>query len=101
MKGWNGRLLRVDLTNGKTVVREYSEDLTRRFVGGRGFAVKTTLRDEDARADYAMTKHISAATESQKCVEFCPKEALSLVTTEDVGQRIRRKAITKLLKEGG
>jgi aldehyde:ferredoxin oxidoreductase len=40
LKGWNGRLLRVDLTKGKTSVQEYSEDLARRFVGGRGFAVK-------------------------------------------------------------
>ena len=40
LKGWNGRLLRVDLTKGKTAVQDYSEDLARRFVGGRGFAVK-------------------------------------------------------------
>jgi aldehyde:ferredoxin oxidoreductase len=40
LKGWNGRLLRVDLTKGKTAVQEYSDDLARRFVGGRGFAVK-------------------------------------------------------------
>ena len=36
-----------------------------------------------------------------KCIEFCPKEALSLVTPEEVGQRIRKKAVAKLLKEGG
>ena len=40
MKGWNGRLLRVDLTKSKTKVQEYDEDLAKRFVGGRGFAVK-------------------------------------------------------------
>ncbi|UCH57008.1 MAG: aldehyde ferredoxin oxidoreductase family protein [Candidatus Bathyarchaeota archaeon] len=40
MKGWNGRLLRVDMSKGKTAVQEYHEDLARRFVGGRGFAVK-------------------------------------------------------------
>lgn len=40
MKGWNGRLLRVGLTNGKTAVQEYSEDLAKSFVGGRGFAIK-------------------------------------------------------------
>jgi aldehyde:ferredoxin oxidoreductase len=40
LKGWNGRLLRVDLTKGKTSVQKYSEDLARRYVGGRGFAVK-------------------------------------------------------------
>jgi len=40
LKGWNGRLLRVDLARGKTSVQEYSSDLATRFVGGRGFAVK-------------------------------------------------------------
>jgi aldehyde:ferredoxin oxidoreductase len=40
LKGWNGRLLRVDLTKGKTVVQEYPGDLARRFIGGRGFSVK-------------------------------------------------------------
>ena len=40
MKGWNGRLLRVDLTKSKTKVQEYDEDFAKRFVGGRGFAVK-------------------------------------------------------------
>ena len=40
MKGWNGRLLRVDLSKGKIVAQDYSENLARRFVGGRGFAVK-------------------------------------------------------------
>jgi len=40
LKGWNGRLLRVDLTKGKATTQEYSSDLATRFVGGRGFAVK-------------------------------------------------------------
>jgi len=40
LKGWNGRLLRVDLSKGKTVAQDYSEGFARRFVGGRGFAVK-------------------------------------------------------------
>ena len=40
MKGWTGRLLRVDLTKGKAVHMEYSEELARKFIGGRGLAVK-------------------------------------------------------------
>jgi len=40
LKGWSGRLLRVDLSRGKCVVEEYPADLAMRFVGGRGFAVK-------------------------------------------------------------
>ena len=40
MFGWNGRLLRVDLTKGKTKVEEYSLEMARKFIGGRGFAIK-------------------------------------------------------------
>lgn len=34
-----------------------------------------------------------------KCVEFCPKDALELRTTEEVSQRIRGEAVRKLLME--
>lgn len=34
-----------------------------------------------------------------KCVELCPKEALSLKTAEEVGQSLRREAVKKLLEE--
>jgi len=34
-----------------------------------------------------------------KCVEFCPKEALSFKTAEEVGQSMRRKAVQKLIEE--
>ncbi|MFW6109090.1 MAG: aldehyde ferredoxin oxidoreductase family protein, partial [archaeon] len=40
MKGWNGKILRVDLTNGTTKLESYSEDIAKRFIGGRGLAVK-------------------------------------------------------------
>ena len=34
-----------------------------------------------------------------KCVELCPKEALSLKTAEEVSQITRRKAVKKLVEE--
>ncbi|MBD3173052.1 aldehyde ferredoxin oxidoreductase [Candidatus Bathyarchaeota archaeon] len=40
MKGWNGKILRVDLTKGTTKLESYSEDIAKRFIGGRGLAVK-------------------------------------------------------------
>ena len=40
MKGWNGKILRVDLTKGTTEYTEYSEDIAKRFIGGRGLAIK-------------------------------------------------------------
>lgn len=36
---------------------------------------------------------------SPKCVEFCPKEALSLKTAEEIGQQMRRKVVKKLLEQ--
>ena len=40
MKGWTGRLLRVDLAKENAVTKEYSEELAKKFIGGRGLAVK-------------------------------------------------------------
>ncbi|HEX9914454.1 MAG TPA: aldehyde ferredoxin oxidoreductase N-terminal domain-containing protein, partial [Candidatus Bathyarchaeia archaeon] len=40
MKGWNGKLLRVDLTKGTTTVTPYTEEVAKKFIGGRGLAIK-------------------------------------------------------------
>lgn len=40
MYGWNGRILRVDLSKGKWSVQEYDSSLALNFIGGRGFAIK-------------------------------------------------------------
>ena len=40
MHGWNGKILRVDLTRGKAVAQEYDPNMALNFLGGRGFAVK-------------------------------------------------------------
>ena len=40
MKGWNGQILRVDLTKGTIEITSYSEDIAKRFIGGRGLAIK-------------------------------------------------------------
>jgi aldehyde:ferredoxin oxidoreductase len=40
MKGYTGRLLRVNLSDSKVSKEEISEDMKRDFLGGRGFAIK-------------------------------------------------------------
>jgi len=40
MHGWNGKILRVDLTKRKTVPQEYDANFAKTFLGGRGFAAK-------------------------------------------------------------
>lgn len=50
MKGYAGRLLRVNLSEGSVSKEEISEAVQRDFLGGRGFAVKL-LWDEVRNAD--------------------------------------------------
>jgi aldehyde:ferredoxin oxidoreductase len=50
MKGYAGKLLRVNLSNGKVSKEEISDSMKRDFLGGRGFAVKL-LWDEVKRVD--------------------------------------------------
>ncbi|MCW4051446.1 MAG: aldehyde ferredoxin oxidoreductase family protein [Candidatus Bathyarchaeota archaeon] len=51
MKGWNGKILRVDLTKRTTEVTPYSEDIAKRFIGGRGLAVKLLWEELPQGAD--------------------------------------------------
>jgi aldehyde:ferredoxin oxidoreductase len=45
MKGYNGRILRVNLTTCKYLVEEPSEDFYKRYLGGRGFIIHTLLTE--------------------------------------------------------
>ena len=38
--GWNGQILRINLSDGKTSVQKYDADFAKKFFGGRGFAAK-------------------------------------------------------------
>ncbi|NIP67306.1 aldehyde ferredoxin oxidoreductase, partial [Candidatus Bathyarchaeota archaeon] len=40
MRGWNGKLLRVNLSTGRVLAQEYSRDVAQTFLGGRGFAIR-------------------------------------------------------------
>ena len=40
MKGYTGRILKVDLTTGKTHARTFDEKYARKYLGGQGFAVE-------------------------------------------------------------
>ena len=51
MKGYNGKILRVDLTSGQISVDEPSEDYYRRYLGGRGFIIEKLLTELPAGAD--------------------------------------------------
>ena len=59
MKGYTGKMLRVNLSNGKVATEEISEEMKRDFLGGRGFAVKL-LWDE--------VKHVDPLSEKNKVI---------------------------------
>jgi aldehyde:ferredoxin oxidoreductase len=40
MKGWNGRILRINLSRGKFSTQEFDATFATNFLGGRGFAAK-------------------------------------------------------------
>jgi aldehyde:ferredoxin oxidoreductase len=40
MKGYTGRILKVDLTTGKSHARTFGEEYARKYLGGQGFAVE-------------------------------------------------------------
>src|SRR5512139_172207 len=59
MKGYAGKLLRVNLSDGKISKEEISDSMKRDFLGGRGFAVKL-LWDE--------VRHVDPLSEKNKII---------------------------------
>ncbi len=50
-KGYNGKILRVDLTDGKIDVEERDETFYRTYYGGRGFNAYTLMKEVPKGAD--------------------------------------------------
>jgi aldehyde:ferredoxin oxidoreductase len=42
--GYNGQLLRVDMTSGKIVVQALNEKTARQYIGGTSLGVRCTMR---------------------------------------------------------
>ena len=51
MHGWNGKLLRVDLTNQTTSVEDIAPHEAKDFIGGRGLAIRYLYREMDPQVD--------------------------------------------------
>jgi aldehyde:ferredoxin oxidoreductase len=51
MHGWNGKLLRVDLTNQRSSVEDITPHEAKDFIGGRGLAIKYLYREMDPQVD--------------------------------------------------
>jgi len=51
MYGWHGRLLRVNLTNGEICEETIPEEEARKYIGGRGLAIKCLMEGMAPKAD--------------------------------------------------
>jgi aldehyde:ferredoxin oxidoreductase len=51
MHGWNGKLLRVNLTHQTASVEEIDPQEAKDFIGGRGLAIRYLYREMDPQAD--------------------------------------------------
>ncbi|MGD8513705.1 MAG: aldehyde ferredoxin oxidoreductase N-terminal domain-containing protein, partial [Deltaproteobacteria bacterium] len=51
MDGWNGRCLRVNLSEGKHTIEEIDQGLLDKFLGGRGLGVKVYSDEVDPKTD--------------------------------------------------
>ncbi len=51
MYGYNGKILRIDLTNRKCTLEPLDEEKAKKFIGARGLGVKTLLEEIDPKID--------------------------------------------------
>ena len=51
MFGWNGRLLRVNLTSGELRTEEIDPRMAKDYIGGRGWAIRFLYDEMDAQVD--------------------------------------------------
>ena len=49
--GFQGKILRVNLTSGKIIVEDLNEDWAKKFLGGRGYATKIIYEEVDPKID--------------------------------------------------
>ncbi|MDU1321902.1 MAG: aldehyde ferredoxin oxidoreductase family protein [Clostridium botulinum] len=51
MYGYNGKILRIDLTNRECTLESLDEEKAKKFIGARGLGVKTLLEEIDPKID--------------------------------------------------
>jgi aldehyde:ferredoxin oxidoreductase len=51
MSGWHGRILRVNLTDGSTLMEKVDPVMARDFIGGRGWAIHTLSHEVDPQVE--------------------------------------------------
>lgn len=60
MKGYTGRILKIDLTTGKSSARSFDESYARKYLGGQGFAVELVYHGVPKGTDAFDPKNVLA-----------------------------------------
>lgn len=60
MKAYHGRILKVDLTTGKSSVKTFDEKYVRNYLGGQGFAVELVYHDMPEGTDALAPENVLA-----------------------------------------
>ncbi len=60
MKGYTGRILKIDLTSGKSFTRTFDESYVRKYLGGQGFAVELVYHGVPKGTDALDPKNVLA-----------------------------------------
>jgi aldehyde:ferredoxin oxidoreductase len=81
MKGYTGKMLRVDLSNGKSRTEEISDGMQRDFLGGRGFAVKL-LWDEVKHVDPLSEKNEIIFSTGPLTGQFLPSSGKMVIASK-------------------
>ncbi|HAY85832.1 MAG TPA: aldehyde ferredoxin oxidoreductase, partial [Chloroflexi bacterium] len=51
MKGWHGKILRVDLSSGEITTETIDPKIAKDYLGGRGWAIRYLYDEVDPRVD--------------------------------------------------
>ena len=60
MKGYTGKILKIDLSTGRSIVRSFDEDHVRKYLGGQGFAVELVYHGVPKGTDALDPKNVLA-----------------------------------------
>ena len=49
--GFQWKILRVNLTNGKIIIEDLNEDWAKKFIGGRGYGTRIIIEEINPKID--------------------------------------------------
>lgn len=80
--GFQGKILRVNLTNGKIMIEDLNEDWAKKYVGGRGYGTKIMYEEVDPKVDPLSEKNKVIIATGPLGGTLAPSSGRSMVITK-------------------